>query len=360
MMLNRAHVLLRDDRKDLRINENGRVSWQIKYKQRKGQARIRNISATGMQIETDTAFDPNEECIFSFDSRIGKEDYIPQIGRLVWHRKKRLSGRKYLSGIKFLEADEQVLGRMRRHVKEGIVRFLRRRRVTTTIGFLLCLVFIVLMEYVVALSGNIYRDVTVANEKMLSVSGQQALVARSYANKYQNSQVELTRQTEKLTVASELITQNKAALVLFAKELEATGALLNHTEMMLTQSSIRNTGLNKEILDLQVQVRAHLTREKSAVAAAGAKLSMAEYRNRLRSIKSRMRRLKVEERVVKVAAIALMDSQKSRLGNNGYFVRQGQAVEVDQNQYQRITRDEFPSPVAQANRKVEIDVTFFE
>ena len=104
MLIDRAHVLLKDDRKDLRIKENVQVPWQIKYKQRNGLARIKNISASGMLIETDRAFDLKDECIFSFDSSLGDNTYIPQVGRLVWHKRKKFSKNRYLCGIKFVEA----------------------------------------------------------------------------------------------------------------------------------------------------------------------------------------------------------------------------------------------------------------
>ena len=149
MMLNRAHVLLKEERKDLRIKEDEHLSWQIKYKQREGHARIRNISATGMLMETDVVFDPKEDCILSFDSNLGEKNYIPRVGRLVWNKKKRFSRDKYFCGIKFLDADEQVLTRMRQRVGKGVSRFLARRRVTTTIGFLLCIACIALIEYIV-------------------------------------------------------------------------------------------------------------------------------------------------------------------------------------------------------------------
>ena len=94
MILNRAHILLRDDRKDLRIKDKGMVPWQVKYQQREGVARIRNISATGMLMETDVSFDSTHGCIFNFDSDHVEDSYVPQIGRLVWQKKKTLKKKK--------------------------------------------------------------------------------------------------------------------------------------------------------------------------------------------------------------------------------------------------------------------------
>ncbi len=360
-MLNRAHVLLKDERKDLRIKEDEHLSWQIKYKQREGHARIRNISATGMLMETDVKFDPKEDCILSFDSDLGERNYIPRVGRLVWNRKKRFSHDKYFCGIKFLDADEQVLSRMRQRVQKGVSRFFARRRITTTIGFLVCIACIALIEYIVYSSGVIYQDVTRANNNMARTSAQQAVLTRNYTRLYKASEANLAVQTKKLEIANEIILQDQAALALFSKELEATGSLLNRTEEMLSESKSRNVELSNEIAVLQAQVQAQMAREASAVAVADVEMSMAQYRLKLQSIKNEMRLLRDKEHAVKVAALVELDNQKLQLGNNGYFVKGGQKVWVNEERYKRLDADRFQTPVTeQVNRKVEIDVTFFD
>ncbi|MCK5012921.1 MAG: PilZ domain-containing protein [Candidatus Omnitrophica bacterium] len=361
MMLDRAHVLLKDERKDLRIKENEHLSWQIKYKQREGHARIRNISATGMLMETDVKFDPKEDCILSFDSNLGEKNYVPRVGRLVWNKKKRFSRDKYFCGIKFLDANEQVLARMRQRVQKGVNRFLARRRITTTIGFLVCIALVALMEHIIYSTSIIYRDVIRANQKMFTASAQQTTLTQNYMRLYRTSEASLVAKTEKLNIANEIIAQDKAALALFSKELEATGALLNRTEEMLTESNERNTELNNEIALLQAQVQAQMARQESVAAVANVEMSMAEYRLKLQSIKNEMRLLRNKERAARAAALAKIDDQKLQLGNNGYFVKEGQMVRVNEEQYKRLDVDDSLNPVIeQANRKVEIDVTFFD
>jgi hypothetical protein len=361
MMLDRAHVLLRDDRKDLRIDENERLSWRIKYKQRDGEARVRNISASGMQIETDVIFDPKEECILSFDSNLGEDNYIPQVGRLVWQRKNRFSRGKYSCGIKFLDADEHVLGRMRQRVQKGVDRFLKRRRITTAVGSALCFVFAALIGYIVWFSGVIYQDVTRTNQNLIGVSGQQAVLTQNYIRMYRVSEANLADKTAKLDIANRIIEENRVALALFSKELEATGALLDRTEMMLTDANVRNAELNNEILALQAQVEAQMAKDKSDAALVSVQLSMAEYRMKLQDIKNQMRQLKIKEHAARVAAQAEIDTQRMQLGNNGFLVKQGQIVQVNQDQYNRIDTMTAPAPIAaQPGRKAEINVTFFE
>lgn len=363
MILDRSHVLLRDDRSDIRIKEDGRISWQIKYKQRDGFARIRNISASGMLIETDVVFDPKEECIFSFDSRLGADNYIPQVGRLVWHKQKRRSRNQYLCGIKFLEADEQVLARMRERVSRGVVQFLKRRRIKMNIGFVLCAVCVSLLIFVLWFSGIIYRDVTRVNQKILGISGQQAALTQSYARLYRSNEAKLSLAGERLTIAGQLINENKAAIDLYVKELEATKTLLGQTETMLTRANDRNVELKDQLQSLQGGVSPEPNRQAQATAAktAGINTSIAEYRAQLKFIKEEITRLKREGYAARAAFIARVDNQRLLLGNNGFFTKDGQAVQVDQEKYQRLAIDnDLESVVAQPGRNVEIDVTFVE
>ena len=359
-MLNRAHVLLKDDRKDLRIKEDERLSWKIKYKQREGYARIRNISATGMLMETDVRFDPKEECILSFDSDLGEQNYIPRLGRLVWNRKKRFSRDKYFCGIKFLDAEEQVLARMRQRVEKGVNRFVARRRITRVIGFLVCVALIALIEYIIYTSAVIYRDTTRANQRIFAASAQQAALTRDYKRLYRASEANVIERTEKLDIANEIIAQDKAAIALFSKELEATSALLNRTEELLAEANARNDELSNGIAAFQPQGRTRVVRNEGGAAVTNVEMSMAEYRLQLQSIKNEMKLLRDREQASRIAALAELDNQRLLLGNNGYLVKEGQVVWVNDEQYGRLAEDGIGDPVAPENRKVEIDVTFFD
>lgn len=380
MILNRAHILLKDDRKDLRIKDKGLIPWQIKYKQREGMARIRNISATGMLIETSTGFDSKDECVFSFDSDWIDDSYIPQIGRMVWQKKKPFSRKKHLCGIKFIEADEHVLARMRTRVEKGVRQFLKKRRITTTIGFALCATSVGLIMFVLWFSGVIYQDVTSVNNKMMAFSGQQAMLTRNYSNLYRSNKIELTQAEGKLSVAHELIEKERAAIALFSRELEATRALLDQTETILITTSGRNVELDTEVKTLKTQMATQAQEHALAQAEAqdrvqtlteaaredivtrdNAKILIEEYRLKMQSIKGEMKQFKQEDLAARTAAILQLDNQKLQLGNNGYFVKDGQVVAVDEDQYLNLTVNEFSESVAaQPERKVEIDVTFFE
>lgn len=363
MILNRAHILLKDDRRDLRIKENANIPWQIKYKQREGIAKLRNISLSGMLVETDTSFNPKDECVFSFDSDPEAGIYIPRLGRLVWHKKKRFSSKTYLSGIKFMEADAKVLKRMQSRVQMGVDQFVKMRRVTTISGYCLCAVIVALIGALVWYSNGIYRDVTSANQTMLGVSSQQTVLSGTYNNLYRANEAKLVEATERLNIASQLIEEDKIAIALFSQELEATKALLSQTETMLIQANDRNVEINNELQALRagggvITSQQALIADENIMSIASAQSLMSTYRMRIKSVKNEIKRLKGENRAARAATIAQIDDQKLQVGNNGYIIKDGQIIRVDVGRYNelRISRP----GTWQAERNVSIDVTFFE
>jgi len=355
--------LLKDDRQDLRINERAKIPWQIKYKQREGIAKLHNISISGMLLETDTSFNPKDECVFSFDSDPESGVYIPQLGRLVWHKRKRFSRKKYLSGIKFMEADEKVLKLMRSRVQLGVDQFVRQRRLTTITGFCVCAVIVVMIGAFIWYGSGIYRDITAANERMLSVSGQQTALSGSYVNLYRSNELKLAAATEKLNISNQLIEEDKAVIALFTQELEATKALLSQTETMLIQANDRNIEITNQLQATRSQGRAissqqALIAEENIMSIADAQSLMSAYRLKIKSVKNEINRLKGGNLAARAAAISQIDEQKLQIGNNGFIIKDGQTVQVDQSEYNNL---KISRPGTwQGNRNVAIDVTFIE
>jgi len=359
MILNRAHVLLRDDRSDLRIKQSGRIPWQIKYKKREGIAKIHNISLSGMLIETRSSFDPKNECIFSFDSDESNDLYIPQVGRLVWHKKKKFSRQKYLCGIKFLEADEKILTHMRSRVQDGVDRFIKKRRITSTAGLTVGVVIIAMIGALIWFSSDIYRDITTSNRQMLGVSNEQVALSHSFNNLYRANEIKLAATTDQLHIANQLVAEERAAIALYAQELEATKALLSQTEDMLISANDYNAQLNDRIDTMSAYGDVPLD-GGGIMSVADAMSLMTTYRERIVSIKGEIKRLKSDDRAVRAVALASIDDQMLEVGNNGYFIREGQSVEVNQAQYQSLVDQSYNLFTPAVNQNIAIDVTFFE
>ena len=361
MILDRAHTLLKDDRQDLRIKENARIPWRIKYKQREGVAKLKNISISGMLVETDSSFNPKDECVFSFDSDPQAGIYIPQLGRLVWHKKKRFSRNKYISGIKFMEADTKILQQMRSRVQMGVDLFVKKRKMTTFAGYCLCAVIVSSIGALLWYSNGIYEDVTAANYQMQGVSSQQNALSDSYFNLWRMNAIDLQNANEKLNIANQLLEEDKAAIALFTQELEATKALLGQTETMLIQANDRNAEITSQLSLLQAEggvITSEQVRiaEENIMTIADAQSLMSTYQAKIKSVKGEIKRIKGENHVARQSAIAQIDDQKLELGNNGYVIRDGQVISVDEAQYSQLT---VGSPGSwETNSSVAIDVTF--
>src|SRR3989338_5967134 len=80
-------VFRSETRKNLRVGDNLTLSWQIKDDNVQGKAKIRNISETGMMIETVAVLPPYDNCVFSFAPTIPTNNMIPLEGRKVWARR---------------------------------------------------------------------------------------------------------------------------------------------------------------------------------------------------------------------------------------------------------------------------------
>jgi len=361
-MFNRAHTLLKDERRDLRIKDAGRVRWEIKYKQREGSAKILDISTSGMQVETDVGFDPKDECILSFGSRRGDENYIPKIGRLVWHKKKKFSRSKYLSGIKFMEADEDVLKRMRRRVHEGAVRFLKRHRITTGIGLVLCAVCIALISFILWLSGMIYQDINLTNEKILQLSQKQMELGRSYALYSTDSGYKLAEVTRKLNIANQLIQEDKAERVLFAQELEATKALLNQTENMLIQYKNQSAEFQREIIALKSQGPKVSKADQNVETAEDAYALIKMHRDELRKLQLKLDNLKSQPKsgIVQNGERQQSNDAQSSTGN-GKVLTQAAENFVPENQEQRQVMKAISDTIrSRLNPNSDVNKKFFE
>lgn len=363
MILERAHTLLKDDREDLRIKENARIPWRIKYKQREGVAKLRNISISGMLVETDTSFNPKDECVFSFDSDPQAGIYIPQLGRLVWHKRKKFSRNKYLSGIKFMEADAKILKQMRSRVQMGVDQFVKERKTTTIIGYCVCALLVAGFGAAMWFSNGIYNDVRVANSQMEGVAGQQIALSDSYFNLWRANAIELERANDKLAIANQLLEEDKAAIALFSQELEATKALLSQTESMLIEANEKNAEITAQLAAVnanggvatpeQMQIA-----EENIMTIADAKSMMSVYRDKIKAVKGEIKRIKAENNAARQTAIAEFDTQRMEIGNNGYMLKDGEIIRVDQSKYSELSVGR--PGTWQPNNSVAIDVTFYE
>ena len=383
-MIKRSEKHSGESRANLRIRENRRISWELKNGDQKGIGRVRNISTTGMLFETNTKTQPHDQTLYSFDSRLGHNNFIPQRGQLIWHKKKNFARDSYLCGIRFIEPAEFELSRLNQRVDKRMAQVAIRHGVNQLASAILTLVIFVLMGYVVWQSSEIYQGMNAANQSMFTAVDQQASLFRG-------SELKVTSLTEELNSTKLLYQESEGMLLSVSKELETTKAILLQTENMLTEARSSNARLKQEVQALSAfnETQSDKTRvelDNMVVLLQGKNLQLQNeiktlqdslktfsgevtdvlkgraalnfYRSKIRTVKDKIKYFKREAHNAKIAALLEKDRIKSMLGNNGYFVKDGQDVIVDFAQYESIQiRTVETSPT---KRKVEIDVTFVD
>ncbi len=410
VMTNRLDKALHDARGNLRVKENKPVSWKSKEGKGIGHGRVRNISLTGMLLETDTVIDSNEHGIFSFNFSSAQNGYIPETGRIVWKRKKKFSRNKHLCGIEFLEPNESSLNGLRDKVQDGIKRFTTQRKWKMFLNVLFITGIMGLTAYSLWMGVEVYQNMNASTQRMIHVAGDQAALTRNYGILQKETEQNLDNVTEELILTTEQLTsvqqelnktqqlykEGKGMLQGVSKDLETAKAALAQTEQMLTQARADNktfkgdrqalkelygkrmvemkVEMNNTIALLQeknIKLTSEMTTLQGQLAYYGGDVKNMDegksllklYRSRMKLVKSKIKYFKQEVREVRKTALKERDSIQSLLGNNGYFMKNGETVKVNEKQYQLATleaEDSVNTKKVQPERKVKIDVTFFK
>ena len=112
--------IFNDARRNLRVADNQKITWSLQGGSQRGDAKIVNISSSGMLIETDTTVESSANAALNFETSLGENNFLPQTGKAIWY--KRLNGKqnKSLCGIKFLEPSQSILARLNQRIQKKI------------------------------------------------------------------------------------------------------------------------------------------------------------------------------------------------------------------------------------------------
>ncbi|MBF0522604.1 MAG: PilZ domain-containing protein [Candidatus Omnitrophica bacterium] len=369
--------ILHESRKTFRVKDNSRISWSLKDGNSKGDARIHNISTSGMLIETNSDFAPQENCIFSFEPNGGKIDFLPDLGRVVWHKAKPFGRNRYLCGIEFINPSENILANLSQKIQGGIMEFTKARRFRTILNIGLAVAVAGLTVYLVWLVYQTSRDMSITTKNMLDVSNKQSSLTREYIRLYKDTKIELD--TTKVELAT-----TKDVLSDVTQDLETTKGALQETQGLLAQAKDeniklgtdlgkmkdlndkysktisgleeKNTELGYEMKILQDQLSYYAGNVKNVDEG---KELIRTFRERMKIVKAKINAFKQEAVKIKAAALKERDHLKSMLGNKGYLVKNGAAVKVDLKEYTAAGSSE-TKPAESKGRKVNIDVNFFK
>src|SRR3989338_818377 len=321
-----------ESRRHVRVPENTRLLWHMRENGLVGQVRIRNISASGMQIELTSVNTLPENSIFSFDSNLNDANYVPDTGRLVWRRKKRFSADQYSCGFEFANVSDVLASRLGNRVEEGVRHLIRMWKVNRGVTILLVAVTIGLTGYAVWLGSVIFQDVSRSNEGLLATATQQADLTREYQRLYADTTRRLADVTLELNQTTALYQEAQNQLQSTQHELTMAKFILSETEGLLAQAQARAIPQAAQVALTPDMV--HNVQDGRAL--------IASYRDRIQEVAALINQLKYENRLARISVLAERDRVRLMYGNQGYFVKSGQPVQVDEQQYQAASFDALP------------------
>lgn len=347
-------------RQNTRVKDRCRLYWHLQDSDIKGRGRVCNISTSGMLLETNGLFVPNNQNRFTFTTNLGIDNYIPKFGEIVWHRKKKDKKNGYLCGVKFVEPAGFVLSKLQRKIDHGLKKAKVMEVTETTSNALIAGGIIALAAIVVWLAAGIYQDMTVTNHSLIKSSNQQAVITQTYIGQLKETQLQLNSALDELASTRILYQESQSALGDITKELESTKAILAQTEALLVQA--RQGAIDSQILNERelLKTKAELMNtivilEQKNVQLAGemnvinsklqyyegninnldeGKLLIKEYRTKLRKVKRKVNHFRKEAKLTRIAALKERDRIRLILGNNGFFMKDGRSVRVDEQRYQ--------------------------
>ena len=379
-MINRLPTDQVDTRKNSRVKENKKLSWHVKSFNLNGRGRIHNISTSGMLLETNSTYNPINGDVFTFDSDLGFDNFIPQHGRLVWFKKRDARQSQYLCGIEFIEPAEYILSKLQERVQKQLLRF---NQSSVFLRWLRRICFAVLMGLtatMIWLAGVIYQDMQQTNAQMKNVVEQQVVLTQRYTQLYRETELQLASVTNELETTQ--------------KDLETTKSILTQTETMLQESEQNNIKLESELTAFKefhqkqlAEVKGELEQKIVSLQEQNVQLDtelrnlqvqldylngnvvdmeqgktwIADYKQRLRNVKVKLDQFKRQAAEARIVAIRERDKIETALGNGGFMVREGRIVTVDQESYDAVVSGSWdPQQVPQTETNINIDVKIVE
>ncbi len=406
MGVNRLDPMMNDARRNLRVQENQRVRWEVCGGKDRGWARVRNISLSGMLLEGQTDLPPGEEFLTFRSVRTPGNGYLPQHGRVVWRRQTGLLRKRRLYGIEFVDVEDSVFDRLRMRVQEGIRRLTRRRQWTIFGSGLFTMGVVALLGYGVWTGWRVYQNIQRSTVKMITVSDHQAALTRitnarhkevekALTAKATRLKNELTTVRQELTKTQQLYRDSQLMLKDVAQDLDEARSALQQTTRLLAEAKNSNIQLTKEMAVLRERntrqmeemreelnatirrLREKNTRLVEEMASLQGQLDyynghvkdmdegrelMKLYKSRMKLVKARIRYFKKEVRKARKAALKERDRVQSMLGNNGFLTKDGKVVKVDEQKYRAAALSQ-PSPAGASTalkRPLKIDVKVFK
>jgi len=320
-------VFRSETRKSLRVDDQLTLSWQIKDENVQGKAKIRNISETGMMIETNAVLPPYDNCVFSFAPSISTNNIIPLEGKKVWAKKVNFFTSASLIGIEFVNPAQDVISNLRERIVARLEKIKKIERLENIAGFSLVTTMVLIAAFALTQQSSIERSYEETTKLLLTVADQQASL-------YHDVWADL-----KETKA--VLAETEALLAKVKEENAALQSQLSTANASVEMLNIENEKLTREVTALQEQLRPF---EAQIGSLEEGKSFMSAVKKRYRDIKIGIREVRRQANLVRQAAQRERDTVLLAQGNRGFVIKDS-----------KIITNHFPA--IKPEKKVKIDVT---
>ncbi len=303
-------------RKNLRVDDSTPIQWRIKDGYASGQGRIRNISTSGMLLETNNSFEPTAQSMFAFEPANGTPfEAVPQEGRLVWSKKKGWIRNRTLCGIEFVEPKEESVTQLHEKIQKGILKVASARRTRIVIGTFLMTVMMGLLIFSVNQFRENYVTLQASHEEISKAFEGQLSLSQYYA-------AELTVTKQQLAEAQQLLTQAREENTNLQNLVGELNQKTIEFEQTIAKLKDENANLSTEMVSLKDRLRLF---EGDVKDMAEAKAVIALFKEKLRVVKGKIKQFKREAYEAKVSIQKERDRIETLMGNTGFLVKDGSA-----------------------------------
>lgn len=298
-----------EHRKNLRIKENFPVNWKISDKSLNGQGKVKNLSAAGFCLETNSPSLPANGSLFMFDAFLPDTQLAdPVLGRMVWRKTRGLNNGKTLCGIEFVTPKDEFTSGVRERVQQHIIKSATFRKTLGVFSVILIIILAALCSYSVKETIAVYQELISSNQMLTDSSIHQAALNRHYQ--------------KELVVVRETLKETEMLL----SQVQADNAQLQNQLALLTQEDSALKDRHEKITQEYNQVKERLAfYEREIKSIDEGKTMLKNYRSKIREVKYAMRGVKRQALAAKIAADKELDRIKSLRGNNGFLVKEGKS-----------------------------------
>ncbi len=298
-----------ESRRSFRVKDSCPLTWQWKQTGLTGQARIRNISTSGMLLEAKTDALLERNTLLEFASLLSNQA-LPALGRLVWSQPQGLFNRHKLWGVEFVDPAQDVVAGIQKRIQAKAARIALSQKMLDHVGWVLLILMTFMAAGVLIIQVVNYNNLVIASKMLLSSSAQQSALYRTSFDDYFHLKSLYGQTAQDLQAAKVAISQLGAQNHLLNEQMQA----------VKTRLKAENKRLSEQLKVVRTRLDMYEGKFQNMDQAQQA---LALNKDSLRAIKGRLHVLRREARLSRIAAQQERDRILLALGNQGWVIKDG-------------------------------------